>query len=83
MIARRIVLAARAGLALAASTTAVLAGVAVALPASAQVGVTPQQIGQVFDRLYAKYSRNVVGMCVGAVDSGIDAAKCYGTKRPG
>jgi D-alanyl-D-alanine-carboxypeptidase/D-alanyl-D-alanine-endopeptidase len=72
-----------ARLAVAAAATVVLAGVAAVLPASARVGATPQQIGQVFDRLYAKYSRNVVGMCVGAVDSGIEAAKCYGTTRPG
>src|SRR5579859_4907897 len=54
-----------------------------ALPASAHGGVTPQQLGQVFDKLDAKYRRNLVGMCVGAVDSGIGAAKCYGTQRPG
>jgi D-alanyl-D-alanine-carboxypeptidase/D-alanyl-D-alanine-endopeptidase len=62
---------------------AALAGVAVALPASARVDVTPQQMAQVFNRLYAKYSRDVVGMCVGAVDGGIEGAECYGTKRPG
>lgn len=62
---------------------AVLAAVAVVAPASARVGITPQQIGQTFDKLYAKYHGNLVGMCVGAVDSGIEAAKCYGTQRPG
>ena len=74
---------ARVRLALAMVAMVGLVGVAAALPASGSGGVTPQQIGHTFDLLYAKYSRHVVGMCVGAVDSKVGAVKCYGTAQPG
>ena len=70
---------------LAVAAVAGLAAVVVALPASARIDPAPQpqQIDQLFDQLYAKYGHDLVGMCVGAVDSGLQETRCYGTARPG
>ncbi|HST26226.1 MAG TPA: serine hydrolase domain-containing protein [Gaiellaceae bacterium] len=44
---------------------------------------TAAGVGRAMDATWAKYRSHLVGLCVGAVDSGVEVVKCYGRERPG
>jgi CubicO group peptidase (beta-lactamase class C family) len=73
-MARRVVLA---------SLVAVLVAVAVGFRSGPTGRPTNASIGAALDQIWTKYSSQLVGLCVGAVDDRVSITKCFGKKGPG
>lgn len=67
----------------AAAVVVALAATAVGFRTSGNGRPTAATVTAVMDKLWAKYSSQLVGLCVGAVDDRVFIPKCYGKKAPG
>jgi CubicO group peptidase (beta-lactamase class C family) len=61
----------------------VLAVAAVGFQSSPNGHPTGTSIGAAMDAIWTKYSSQLLGLCVGAVDGRIAVDRCYGKKAPG